>query len=249
MRSVLKIVLLFLVVSFSFAQSHAQSPYRFEAGINIGTLLYQGDLIESPFGSFKGARPMVNVWLAKPFTPYFSWRGNLTIGSMSADEARFQNPSWKQYRRFAFSTPATEITGMVVFNPYGDNGKSPDRTLTPYVMIGAGGTFLNIRRDWSSLDSNAALKSSLQSGYTKDSAHALPRVLPVVPVGAGVKWMVTPNIAVNAEATLRFVFTDYLDGFSYTANPGRKDSYYGISVGVSFLFGGTGVKCPVVPRE
>ena len=52
-------------------------------------------------------------------------------------------------------------------------------------------------------------------------------LLPVIPVGAGIKWMVTPCIAVNAEATLRISFSDYIDGFfSYAANPKRKDAYY-----------------------
>jgi hypothetical protein len=250
MKSISKILLLIIVISISVSKSRAQlNSYHFEAGINIGTLLYQGDLIESTFGSFKGAKPMVNLWVAKPFTPHLSWRANLTFGSLSADESRFSSPSWKQDRNFAFSTPVTEITGMVVFNPYGDNGKQSYHTLTPYVMIGAGTSFLNTKRDWSRIDSNSTLKSSIQAGLTRDSLQALPRVLPVIPVGAGLRWMVTPNIAVNAEATMRFAFTDYIDGFSYSANPKRKDAYYGISLGVSFLFGGNGVRCPVVPRE
>jgi hypothetical protein len=250
MKSMSRIVLLILVISFSVSKTRAQlNSYHLEAGFNIGTLLYQGDLIESPFGSFKGARPMVNLWVAKPFTPHFSWRGNLTIGSLSADESRFANPSWKQYRNFAFSTPLTEITGMVMFNPYGDNGKTSYHILTPYIMIGAGASFLNIKRDWSRLDSNSSLKSTVQAGLTRDSLHALPRVLPVIPIGAGLRWMVTPGIAVNAEATMRFAFSDYIDGFSYSANPKRKDAYYGISLGVSFLFGGNGLRCPVVPKE
>lgn len=248
MKSMSKFVLLAVLI-FSVNKSHAQNQYRFEAGINLGTLLYQGDLIESPFGSFKGARPMVNLWLAKPFTPYFSWRGNISIGSLSADESRFENPSWKRDRNFSFSTPLTEISGMILFNPYGDNGRPSYHTLTPYAMIGAGVSFINIKRDWTRVDPNSTIKSTIQDGITRDSLHALPRVLPLLPVGAGLRWMVSPNIAVNAEATLRVPFTDYLDGFSYAANPKRTDTYYGISLGISFLFGGSGMKCPVVPRE
>jgi OOP family OmpA-OmpF porin len=250
MKSISKIVLLIIVVFFSISKSRAQADqYHFEAGINIGTLLYQGDLIENPFGSFKGAKPMVNLWIAKPFNPYFSWRANLTIGSLSADESRFANPSWKRSRNFAFSTPLTELTGMVQFNPYGDNGKTSYHTLTPYLMIGAGAAFLNIKRDWSRVDSVSGVKSAIQGGITRDSLQALPRVLPVIPIGAGLRWMVTPTIAVNAEAAMRFAFTDYIDGFSYSANPKRKDTYYGISLGISFLFGGSGLRCPVVPKE
>lgn len=250
MKSIVRIVFLIVVTCISIPETKAQqSRYNLEAGINLGTLLYQGDLIESPFGSFKFARPMASVWLAKPFNPYFSWRANLTFGSMHADESRFASPSWKQERNFSFSTPVTEVTGMVQFNPYGDNGKESYHTLTPYVMIGAGVSFFNIHRDWSRVDPASTVKANIQDGLTRDSLQALPRVLPVVPLGAGVRWMVSPRIAVNAEATMRVAFTDYLDGFSYSANPNRTDAYYGISLGVSFLFGGTGVRCPVVPKE
>lgn len=242
--------LLLLGICFTSLHVRAQyTRYRLEAGLNIGTLLYQGDLVESPFGSFKGARPMVNVWMGKAFTPYFGWRANLSVGSLSADESRFEEPSWKRYRNFAFRTPVTELSGLLVFNPYGDNGKSSYHTLTPYVMAGVGASFLNIRRDWSRLDSNSTLKAAIQDGLTRDSLHALPSVLPVVPVGAGLRWRISPRIALNAEAMMRFSFSDYIDGFSYAANPRRKDGYYGLSLGISFLLGGSGVDCPVVPKE
>lgn len=250
MKTTARMLLLTWIVCASCKISNAQTThYRLEAGVNAGTLLYQGDLIESSLGSFKGAYPMANLWIAKPFNSYFSWRGNLTFGAMSADESRFANPSWKRSRNFKFSTPLTEITGMLVFNPYGDNGRQSYHALTPYAMIGAGASFINVSRDWSRVDEASGVKSALQDGITKDSLHTPPHVLAALPVGLGVKWMVTSRLALNAEATMRFVFNDYLDGFSYAANPGRKDSYYGLSLGVSFLFGGTGVECPRVPKE
>lgn len=250
MKAIVRLFFTLGVVVLSLSQSSAQlTKYQYEAGINIGTLLYQGDLVESPMGSFKGAKPMVNLWLAKPFTPYFSWRANLTIGSLSADESRFATPAWKQFRNFSFKTPVTEFSGMLVFNPYGDNGKDSYHTLTPYIMAGAGLSFLNVQRDWSDIDSTVInYKSMIQAGITQDSLHTLPGILPVIPIGAGVKWMVTPTIAVNAEATMRFSFSDYIDGFSYSANPKHKDAYYGILLGVSFILGGSGLKCPTVGR-
>jgi hypothetical protein len=238
------------VVILSFIKTNAQTDrYHYELGVNAGTLLYQGDLIQSPFGSFKGASPMLQVSITKPFSPYLSWRGNVTIGAISADESRFSTPFWKQLRNFSFSSPVTEFTGMLQLNIYGDNGKESYHTFTPYLMAGAGLSFLNIHRDWSRVDTTAfSNKSSLGTGLGIDSLHTLPRMLPVLPLGAGVRWMVTPRLAVNAEATMRFGFSDYIDGFSYAADHSHNDSYYGISVGVNFILGENGVKCPRVQK-
>ncbi|MDB5210110.1 MAG: thrombospondin type 3 repeat-containing protein, partial [Sediminibacterium sp.] len=75
-----------------------------------------------------------------------------------------------------------------------------------------------------------------------------PRTLLVIPVGGGVRWMVSPRIAVNAEALMRFSFSDYIDGFSYAANPKHNDGYYGLSLGVGFILGENGMKCPRVRK-
>jgi hypothetical protein len=249
MKAITRIVL-GTVMYLTVAQTHGQTnKYHFEGGINLGTLLYQGDLVQSPAGSFKGAKPMVQLWLGKPFTPYLSWRANLTMGSLSADESQFATPFWKQLRNFSFQTPVTELSGMLQLNLYGDNGKETYHTLTPYLMAGAGLGFLNVQRDWSRLDTTAFnYKSLSQNGLAIDSQHVLPRVLPLIPVGAGLRWMVTPRLALNAEVMMRFSFSDYIDGFSYAADPKRKDSYYGLSLGMSFVFGGDGVKCPRIQK-
>ena len=188
---------------------------------------------------------MLQLWLAKPFSPYLSWRASLLYGSVSADESRFSTPTWKQLRNFSFSSPVTELSATVQYNLYGDNGQETYHTLTPYLLAGAGVSFLHSKRDWSRLDTTAfSSKSQTQTGLGVDTLHTLPSVLPVIPVGAGIRWMVTPRFAVNAEATMRFSFSDYIDGFSYAANSKAKDSYYGLSLGVSFVLGGNWVKCP-----
>jgi hypothetical protein len=114
-------------------------------------------------------------------------------------------------------------------------------------MAGLGVSFLKVSRDWSRLDTAAfSYKSLPQNGLAIDSQHAAPRVVPVLPVGAGLKWMVNSRIAVNAEAVMRLTLSDYIDGFSYAANPARKDSYYAVSLGISFVLGGQWLKCPTV---
>lgn len=250
MNAIVRVCLLSVVIScISFTAPAQNYRYHYEAGINLGTLLYQGDLVSSSFGSFKGTAPMVQLWAGKPFSPYFSWRVNLMFGSLGMDESWFTTPYWKRLRNFSFHTPVAELSGLLQYNIYGDNDKDTYHILTPYLFTGLGLAKLDIHRDWSRLDSSVSPESPIRKGILIDSMHALPSVLPVLPVGLGLKWMVTPRVAVNAELNLRLTLTDYLDGFSYAANPNAKDTYYGISLGVSFVLGNNEMKCPQVRKE
>ncbi len=243
-------VALFTIFCCGLTHANAQKPhYQYEAGINTGTFLYQGDLVSSPFGSFKSAAPMLQVFVSKETSPYFAFRANLSVGSLGADESQFSNPSWKQLRNFAFHSPLLELSAVGVFNLYGDNGRESYHTLTPYLLAGVGLSLLNTKADWSRLDTTAFnSKSQALMGLGVDTLHSLPRVLPVIPVGAGLRWNVTPVIAINAEAVTRLSFSDYIDGFSYAANPKHADGYLGLSLGVSFRLGNNSVKCPPAKR-
>jgi hypothetical protein len=247
MKAILrKVVLPVVFFAVSVTVSAQKNHYHYEAGFNLGTLIYQGDLVVSDMGSFKGAAPMLQLWAGKPFSPYFSWRANLTFGSIDGDDARFATPFWKRYRNFNFHSPVTELSGVLQYNIYGDNDKDSYHTLTPYFFAGLGLTKLNIRRDWSRLDSSVDGESYIRKGLVIDSLHKLPSVLAVLPVGAGLKWMVTPRLSLNAELGFRLTMTDYLDGFSYSANPKKKDAYYSVSLGLGFVLGSDGLKCPQV---
>jgi hypothetical protein len=71
-------------------------------------------------------------------------------------------------------------------------------------------------------------------------------LIPVFPVGAGLRYQLSNSFALHAEAVYRFTLTDYLDGFKYSVNPDKRDSYYGLSVGISFRLGNNRFRCPEV---
>ena len=244
-----KCVCLLLLCFSAFRVAAQSSSYLPEFGMGAGTLIYQGDLTRNPFGTLKGAKPMLQAWYQKPFSPYFSWRAELEVGSIQADESVFSTPAWKQQRNFSFSSKVTEISGKLLYNLYGDNGKETFHTITPYVMAGAGVSVLRVKRDWSRMDTSIFnSKSNAATGLGIDTLHTPPRVQLVLPVGVGIRWAVTNSMSVHAEATYRLVFSDYLDGFSYAANKSARDGYYGISAGVSWALGNHALRCPVVRK-
>jgi OOP family OmpA-OmpF porin len=90
--------------------------------------------------------------------------------------------------------------------------------------------------------------SEVLTGLAVDNAHGTPRALFSVPVGVGAEYPISNRFSVNIETSYRFIFTDYLDGFSKSANPNLQDHYHSTSVGLIYKFGGKdkGIGCPVI---
>lgn len=228
------------------SQTQIDQP-KYEFGFNAGFLVYQGDLTPEKLGSFKTQKLSFGIHAARIMSPTFSVRGSLLLGKLYGDDAKYDSPEYRQFRNFSFTSPVFELSGQLVWNFLGRNYK--DRGFSPYVFAGAGLSKLKIKRDWSRVDLtyfNPEV-SEMWAGLAADTTQKMPGVIPVIPLGVGVKYFFTPKLAVNAESSYRFLFTDYLDGFSKAANPNRKDSYLNYSVGLIYRTGKKNrLACPVV---
>ncbi len=224
------------------------SPSKFEIGINAGTLIYQGDLSAGYLGYTRSLKPSVQVWGSKSLDDYISVRANLLRGAVGADESTYSSPAWRRHRNFSFSTTVTEFSAVLEWDLFGKTYREGMRRLSPYFFIGAGFTLLNVKRNWSHFDTayfNS--KSPAAIGLGIDTLHKTPSIVPVVPVGAGIRYMLTNHIYLNVEGTYRFTGSDYIDGFKYAGDPKHNDHYYGISIGASYRFGNDKNDCPKVP--
>lgn len=228
------------------AQAQPINP-KYEFGVNLGFLVYQGDLTPEQLGSFKTQKFSLGFHASKLLSSSFSVRANLVFGRLKGDDALYSYPEYRQQRNFNFTSPVTELTGQLVWNPLGRN--YIEKGFSPYLFAGAGFSFLKIKRDWSNIDASyfGSETSDIWTGLAADSAYTLPRIIPVVPLGVGVKYFFTSKLAVNAEASYRLSYTDYLDGFSQSANPQRNDHYLNYSIGLLFRVGKKNAfKCPVM---
>ncbi len=245
MRSITRVTLssTFFIIAVSAGCFGQINFSGYEIGVNAGTLVYQGDLTPTWYGSTKALKPAIGVYVSKALDPYFSLRVNFTHGKISADESRYAEPEWRQFRNFKFSSSINEVAGLLVFNPYGNN----TRRLSPYVFAGAGVTFLNVKRDWSGFNTTYFdIKSVASESLAADTLRTVPRAVAVLPVGIGLKYMLGQRFAINAEGTWRFTSSDYLDGFKYRAPANKRDAYYGATLGTSFRFGKDKNDCPAV---
>jgi opacity protein-like surface antigen len=227
-QSTLLLLSLFAGTSSLFAQA---PEGRFELGVSGGALIYQGDLIPSPAGSYRTLRPMFSVWGTRYLSNKLSVRASLMRGSLHGDDALFQTPEWRKERALQFSTSLTEVSAIAVWDVSG--GRS---ALAPYVFAGVGYTFTSIQRDASHFNRAYFGGDKVTEGLAVDLARTPPRSLAVVPVGLGVRYAVTDNLSVLAETNYRLSRTDYLDGFSEAGNPQLNDHYQSYSIGVTYRF-------------
>ena len=102
---------------------------KWQVGVNAGIFIYQGDLTPSPVGSYRTATPNIGVYVSRILNPYFAIRANASFGSLKGDEGSYSKPSWRKLRGLNFSTPVTELTGLLVWNPFGNNNNEIGATI------------------------------------------------------------------------------------------------------------------------
>jgi len=235
-----------LLLALFFAHSllaNAQSKWsKYEVGINAGTFIYQGDLTPANYGSLKTPGLVIGITGSKQLSPNILLRLDLNVGRLNGNDAEYATPEWRQQRAFAFQAGVKEIIASFLYLPFG-----VDQRLSPYVFGGAGYSNLSIRRDYSKFNAAYFATEELDKKLAADVAHALPKSIPIIPVGAGLRYGLTNKISINTEASYRIMSTDYLDGFSAAANPDLKDHYFKYSVGILYSFGkNKGIDCPVI---
>jgi hypothetical protein len=247
MRSFTRKGLVCTVALFTlYSTLHAQySVPKHEFGLTAGMFIYQGDLTPEKAGAFKSPSLTVNLFYNRLLSRSFSLRTNLAVGRLTASDANYDHPEWRTQRALRFKTRVTELSELLVWNILGNN-YSGRYNLSPYIFGGVGISSLRIRRDWSQFNPDYfAAETKTLEGLGTDTTHRMPTVIPVIPVGAGLRMAISPRLSVMAEASYRFTFTDYLDGFSQVANPNKKDYYSSYSVGLIYTLGTANtLKCP-----
>ncbi len=232
------------IIVTGFAQKH---PHMLEIGAGLAGFVYQGDLTPNPLGSFRNIRPGLVLSAGRVFSGSFILRVNTSFGGLRGDETKYDNPEFRKERAFRFRTPLAEVSPQLVWNPLGKNYEG--KGFSPYLFGGVGFAFFNIRSDHS--DFNAAYfanATEIAAQLAEDDKQSLPRFRVVVPAGVGIRYNLSESFAVNVESTLRFPFTDYLDGFSKAVNPDQGDHYHSIMVGAIYRLGNksSSLACPVM---
>lgn len=243
-NSTCSILIFFFIIA---APTEAQFYNGMSVGLSMGAYVYQGDLTPQQLGSFKTLSPGISLFVKKPVNRFLSARLNMSFTKLRGDESKYAIPEFRKQRNFLFSSPLKEFSAQLAWDILGRN--YDPRGIMPYLFSGAGISFLKIRKDYSRM--NAAFfgeGSDVANGLAMDNAHGVPRRLLSIPVGIGAEYPISGRFLLYLESAYRFVFSDYLDGFSRSANPKKQDHYHSTSAGLVYTFGknDNGVGCPVM---
>lgn len=241
-----KVYVVALLLAAVSVQAQPKTPYKWMVGINAGVMIYQGDLTPSDFGSYKTPSATFGIHVSRILNPYFAIRAGLIFGRFRGDDSAYADPSWRRHRNLMFSSPVSELSAQVVWNPFGNNSNELGQRITPYLFAGAGFSNLNIKRDFSRFDTTVFnYKTSQFTGLGVDTARQPPGSVFVMPVGAGLSFYLSPKFSLTLETTFRYTFNDYIDGFSYAGNPKTNDYYHTNTIGLVYRFGKTDpYECP-----
>lgn len=244
-----KAVLITAMLVFSQCLQAQLTFPKYELGISGGVLVYQGDLTPTETGSYKTMKPVFGIYGNRILTNSFAVRLGLAFGKLKGDDAKYENPAWRQQRNFKFTTPLTEISALLIYDVFGKNKiETNTRSFRPYIFGGIGYSFLKIKRDWSNFNyTHFNAESEVVAGLAADINHSLPKAIPVFSFGFGMRYSLSQRISITAESAYRSITTDYLDGFSRGANPDKKDHYYSHTIGLLYNFGVKNkLDCPVI---
>jgi hypothetical protein len=243
-----KTAIVFLLAGIALHTSAQTNASKWQAAINGGVFIYQGDLTPSIFGSYKTPSPVLGLNVSRVLTPSFALRGNIVAGILRGDDAAYKEPIWRQQRSLSFTTTAVELSALLVWNLFGNNRNELGLRLSPYLFAGAGASWINAIKNYSRFNKSFfADGSAEQVGLAADILTRPSRIIPVIPMGAGVEYYISPKISLTVETNFRYTFSDYIDGYSYVANPKRKDFYHSHTIGLLYRFSGKNqTGCPVM---
>lgn len=238
----------FLIVAFCCVSGVSAQvfPARYEAGINGGAFVYQGDLAPRVWGSLKTTRPGFGVYMSRIISESFTAGVVVNIASLKGDETKYDIPAFRKFRAFKFTSSLREAYVQIKWHlepitPF-------DLPVKPYVFAGFGIAFINTSADYTDFEAGYfGSTSSTVTGLAIDITKPAKKTKPVLPVGFGIRYFLSEDLSLNFESSYRVTSTDYIDGFSEAANPDMNDHYLVQTVGVGYRFGRKSkYSCPVV---
>lgn len=236
----------YFLLCFVFIQTFLFSQNT-ELGVLVGGSLYTGDLGVSPSNFLPQTHPAVGLMGRQHLSEKFAVRALFAIGGISGDEKKYPTRGHLEERGFNFKATVAELGIIPEWRPFSVGN------VHFYLFGGLSAVYVNPKsyfNDQATSASNAAI--------AEDQSQKYPKIALAIPAGGGFQWNMNETTALGLELGFRKTFTDYLDGFSATANSKSTDYYLitGLTLSKFFSMGndksGTkrtsyrrkGVNCP-----
>ena len=231
----LTLILIFSAKSFSQSLVFGNEQTKVEVGINIGPSFFLGDL-GGHRGKGTGFIKDLNLPLTKVMKGLFAtvypneWlgvRAAAEIGELEGEDkiidTKGVNELWRKQRNLDFKSNiseaylAAEVFPLMLLNASHEDYKP---RLRPYGVIGVGVFHFNPKGSLTNANGYKtwyALKPLHTEGegfaeYPQKKDYALTQLN--IPMGGGVKYIISDRVNLSFEVLLRKTFTDYIDDVS-----------------------------------
>jgi hypothetical protein len=221
-RTILIAILFVLIINTSNGQDRSGFANNWMFSANIGLDAFYGDITENqnkithntPFSGFywENRHPAVQLSLTKIISPLFNVQLQYAMGNLS-DQKRTSSSA------FTGNFKELNLSGNINISDLLFSG-NPNRKLIIYGIAGIGVTNYSAVMTYSVSDTDNVLTSK---GFTC-----------AIPLGVGLKYVLSKKFNLNFEMTRHMLFTDVLDAWP---EAGRSPEGYGyFSLGASYKF-------------
>ncbi|MDN5201559.1 DUF6089 family protein [Fulvivirgaceae bacterium BMA10] len=215
---------IFVLLFFTSLNIQAQ---RSEIGFGLGGLSYTGDLVR--YYRLTDNRPAGVIYYRTNLSRVVSLRYSGTLGMLQGkDDRPFDVLALNRNAEFSIFIVEPAITFEYHFLDY--KSKNSAVRFSPYFFGGAG---------------------MMVFFGQEESPENYSNFQPVIPFGAGIKYILNPKWSLNLEFGARKTFFDYIDNISegniidknyQYGNKFDKDAYYYVGISLSYSF--YSVFCP-----
>jgi len=201
-----KLLILLSFLTSLCAQSQ-ELEYKMEIGATLGGSFYLGDCNYSGF--YKNTKPAGGVMARYNINPRMALKANLIYAGIGGNSAE-NTTKFPDGANWKFSSSVIDLGCQYELNFFGfGTGEATykgHKRITPYLLMGLGFTY-------------AKAVEPESGAFTLN-----------LPIGVGVKYKVKPRLNVGLDWTMRFTFSDKLDGLvdPFNIKSGtlkNKDSY------------------------
>lgn len=192
--------LLFIVVLFLGLTSFAQ---RVELGLVAGACNYWGDL--SPTVSLKETHPTAGFFARLNLNETWAIKAELNRLSVSGSDANFD---FNKNRNLSFRSNINEGAVIFEFNYLKYSTHVLHERFTSYLFLGFGAFQFNPQAQ---INGNGTWYDL--SDYKTENV-AYNKLSFALPMGIGIKWMISDKFAFESQLNFRKTYTDYLDDVS-----------------------------------
>lgn len=225
--------LLLVAAMFTCISLYSQkTQFPWEFGLQVGTSSIGGDLIENDIIFLNQPSFGAGLMVRRRLGGMFALRAHLMYGGLNSDDTKSEEPD-QAARGFVSEASVIEPGLVFEFEPFNKNRfaeGSGKKMLSPYLSAGVAYGI------WGEADVNynnaPADRVALDQQANADNTGGL-----VFPVGAGLKYYLSPKTSLGLDMSFRITSDDLIDGVSNTGNPNADDTYVFTGLTLSTGFG------------